>query len=246
MKKNFLCIDFGNTRIKAGIFENDELKNIFSSKNISPEQLKKIISANKIESGIISSVTSRSSKIETEISKLIHTIILSEKTPVPIINKYSDKKKLGKDRLASAVAAVSIFPKQNVLSINCGTCIIYDFVNDRGEYLGGSISPGMQMRLNALHDFTDKLPKVKADFPLQKIGNNTEQSILSGVMMGIIYELSGMIDDYKREHKNLKVILSGGDADQFASHLKTKIFASPHLVIRGLYQILKFNVETVL
>lgn len=241
MKLNCLAIDFGNTLIKIGLLVNDELMEVIEFKDLSVKQLKKIIEEFKIQTAIISSVTGKSKSIEVEIKKIIPTIILSEKTSVPVINLYQEKKKLGKDRLVGAVAGSKMFPKKSVLIINCGTCIIYDFVNVKGEYLGGSISPGLEMRLNALHTFTSKLPKIKKAVPEKFIGSTTQQSILTGVVFGISKEIDGMINEYKMDYKGLKVIVSGGDSSMFVPHLKNKIFAVPQIVLRGLYQILKFN-----
>ncbi len=220
---------------------NDELKEVHELKDLKIQQLKKIIAENQIKSAIISSVTVHSKLIEAELKKILPTIILSEKTSLPITNLYEERKNLGKDRLASVTAANKIFPNKNVLAINCGTCIIYDFINEKGEYLGGSISLGLEMRLNALHTFTNRLPKIKKAVPEKFIGSTTQQSILTGVVYGTAKEIDGMIDEYKKQFKDLKVIISGGDASMFVPHLKNKIFAVPHLVLRGLYQILKFN-----
>lgn len=241
MKQITLAIDFGNTLIKVGVFIGDELTEVVELKDLSIARLKKIIADNKIQSAIISSVTAKSKSIEKVIKKIIPTIILSEKTDVSIIILYNEKKKLGKDRLASVTAAAKIFPNKNVLTINCGTCIIYDFINEKGEYLGGSISPGFQMRLNALHTFTSKLPKIKKAVPEKLIGSTTKESILSGVVFGTAKEIDGMIDEYKKLFSEVKVIVSGGDASMFVPHLKNKIFAVPQIVLQGLYQILKFN-----
>lgn len=241
MKANCLAIDFGNTLIKIGVFVNDELIEFYELKDLSAKRLKKIIVENKTQSAILSSVTEKSKSIEEEIKKTIPTIILSEKTSVPVFNLYHEKKKLGKDRLAGAVAGRQLFSKENVLVINCGTCIIYDFVNEKGEYLGGNISPGLEMRFSALNTFTSKLPKIKKAVPEKFIGSTTEESILSGVVFGASKEIDGMIDEYKKQFSGLKVIISGGDAPMFVPHLKNKIFAVPQIVLRGLYQILKFN-----
>ena len=241
MKANCLAIDFGNTLIKIGVIVNDELMEVIEVKDLSVKRLIKIITNNKTQSAILSSVTEKSKPIEEEIKKIIPTIFLSEKTSVPVINLYHEKKKLGKDRLAGAVAGAKMFPKENVLVINCGTCIIYDFVNEKGEYLGGNISPGLEMRFNALHTFTSKLPKIKIGIPEKLIGSTTQQSILSGVVFGVSKEMDGLIDEYKKQFLGVQVIISGGDAAVFVPRLKNKIFAVPYIVLRGLYQILKFN-----
>jgi type III pantothenate kinase len=167
-------------------------------------------------------------------------ILLDETTRLPIMNLYKSKT-LGKDRLAAAVGGHAKFPGEDVLIVNCGTAITYDVVIKEGEYIGGAISPGMQMRFNALHTFTSQLPLLSYSEINFLTGNNTDDSVLSGVINGMTAEIEGMIAKYKKEYPGIKVILSGGDLNYFDNRLKISIFAVPNIVIYGLHQILVFN-----
>jgi type III pantothenate kinase len=145
------------------------------------------------------------------------------------------------DRLASAVAAFHRFPVHPVLILNAGTAVTYDIVTKIGEYLGGSISPGMQMRFRALHTFTKQLPLLTYTGIDFLTGNDTDTSVLSGVINGMAAEMEGMIARYQKEYPGIKVVLSGGDLNYFVNRLKISIFAVPNIVIYGLQQILAFN-----
>jgi type III pantothenate kinase len=141
------------------------------------------------------------------------------------------------------VGGQSFFPGRNVLVISTGTCITYDFINNRKEYLGGAISPGMEMRFRALHTFTGRLPLISVKDTHELIGNNTAKAILSGVVNGMIGEIEHVAGQYLHLYPDLKVILSGGDLNYFDKRLKISIFAFPNIVLHGLYQILEFNVK---
>jgi type III pantothenate kinase len=162
-------------------------------------------------------------------------------TPLPIKNNYATPKSLGKDRLAAAVGAWSLFPNQNSLSIDVGTAIKFDLINQASEYIGGSISPGISLRFQSLHNFTAKLPLVQYKNSHPLIGFDTETSILSGVLNGINSEIDGLIELYKVQYPDLKIILSGGDSIYFENNLKSNIFAVSNLVQIGLNEILIFN-----
>ncbi len=172
-------------------------------------------------------------------------IRLSHKTELPIINKYATPKTLGKDRLAGVVAASALYAKKNVLVIDAGTCITFDFINNDREYLGGSIHPGITMRFKALNNFTDKLPLIKRSSDFELIGNSTEKAILTGVLYAVLKEIQGMIEDYMGKYNDLTIIFTGGDASFFVSRLKNKIFAHPNLVLEGLNEILRYNAAQI-
>ena len=194
-----------------------------------------------IEACILSSVIPFPASMSAWLRKRFRYLEFDYRTELPIHNHYHSPETLGKDRLAAAVAGVAVYPGQNVLVINAGTAITYDLVTSGGDYLGGAISPGMNMRFRALHTFTQQLPLLtytEIDF---LTGNNTEQSILSGVINGMAAEMEGMIACYQKEHPGIKVILSGGDLNYFVNRLKISIFALPNIVIYGLQQILAFN-----
>ena len=136
-----------------------------------------------------------------------------------------------------------LFPGSNVLVIDAGTCVKYDFVSSKKEYLGGSISPGLRMRFEALHNFTNRLPFIQPGKYTKLIGASTKDSILTGVQTGMVHEIDGFIEQYKNRYRTLQVVMSGGDAPLFAGRIKSSIFAAPNLIQIGLNEILKYNVE---
>jgi len=241
-----LAIDIGNSFTKCAIFEKQKLVKVFVFDELNLKNIKNILAKNKkIKSVILSSVVKHSKEINKFLSVHFNFTELTYQTFLPIKNLYQTKETLGNDRIAAAVAANAMFPNKNVLIIDIGTCIKYDFVNNKNEYLGGGISPGLLMRFKALNNFTDKLPLHTPD-PSQRgeirlIGNTTEASIRSGVQNGMLAEIIGIIGEYENKFKNLKIILAGGDTDFFERKIKKTIFADPHLVLKGLNLILNFN-----
>jgi len=239
-----LIIDLGNTNKKLALFKSGELIDL---KQFPLLTLKTIRDYTKqypgIENCILSSVIPHHLPVNRYLSSAFNFLELDETTRVPLHNRYRTVKTLGKDRLAAAVAGRNRFPGEDVLVINTGTCITYDFVNKNNEYIGGSISPGILMRFHALNTFTGKLPLVS--FSDQEIltGTDTRESILSGVLTGAVAEIEGITARYLKVYPDLKVILSGGDQKYFDKRLKISIFALPNIVIHGLQQILAFNVH---
>ncbi|WP_299121768.1 type III pantothenate kinase [uncultured Tenacibaculum sp.] len=238
-----LIIDVGNTRVKVAVFETNTLKEVFvfeKEKIIS--ELKKIISNFKISASIISSVANFTNSDRDKIVELLDPIFLDNETKVPFFNLYRTPKTLGVDRIALASAAIKRYPKKNVLVIDAGTCITFDFINSKKEYLGGAISPGINMRYKALHNFTSKLPLLKPSKVEKFIGKDTNTSIHSGIVNGICNEISGVIKQYEDEYQDLTVVLTGGDTYFLAKQLKSGIFAHPNFVLEGLHTILTYNI----
>jgi len=236
-----LIIDIGNSYSKIAIFQDKKPIHSKKVKDIQIKDIASFIKTRKIKSAIISSVINHSRNINTYLNENFFFIELNEKTPLPIRNLYKSASTLGKDRLAAAVGAFSLFPEDNVLVVDAGTCIKYDFKNSKNEYIGGSISPGIEMRLKSLHDYTKKLPLCKPNFPDKLTGTTTEESILSGVINGAIAEIDGIIDHYKEHYNHLKIILSGGDVNYFDKRLKNSIFVVSNIVFLGLNEILDYN-----
>ena len=239
-----LVLDFGNTATKVAIFDSksivfQDFYEIFSI-SILKDLLRRYPG---LGSCIYSTVIHLDEKFTNEMSQLLSTIPLDYSTPIPIINSYQTPQTLGKDRLSAAVGAFSLFPGENVLSIDAGTALKFDFINSDGKYLGGSISPGMKIRFQSLHTFTDKLPLISWQDFENLIGKTTQESILSGVINGMVAEIDGMINNYKTKFPDVKVVLSGGESIYFEKLLKNSIFAVPNLVLIGLNEILKFNEE---
>jgi type III pantothenate kinase len=236
-----LIVDVGNTSAKVAIFNQQQLveKNTFSDN----ESLQNYLYSVAADHCLISSVRLNPEEINSWITSPIKKITLSHSIPLPIKILYQTPKTLGVDRIAASCGAWNIFPQKNVLVIDAGTCITYDFTNSNGEYLGGGISPGLQMRFEALNTFTAKLPLVKPTLNPELIGATTETSIQSGVINGIIAEMEGLILRYREKYNDLQVILCGGDTSFFENRLKATIFASPDLVLFGLNSVLIHNVR---
>ena len=143
--------------------------------------------------------------------------------------------------LALAAAAVHLFPQRNNLAIALGSCITYNFINKFHEFIGGSISPGLEMRLRAMHNFTAKLPLVKPDWNVPLIGYDTATNLQSGAVLGMAKEIDGIIEMYGKKFGNFNALLTGGDIPFLAPHLKNGIFADPYLILKGLYAISRVN-----
>jgi type III pantothenate kinase len=237
-----LVIDIGNTQTKIALFDKSEHQKTEILVDFSNELFLNVVFSHKeINSIIVSSVKNLDLDFDQIRSRNIFVIEFNEKMPLPIINNYKSSKTLGKDRLAAAVGGYFLFQNEQVLVIDAGTCIKYDFVDSLGNYEGGAISPGILMRFKALNTFTDKLPLVAMSDFENLIGTTTEESILSGVLNGVIAEVDGVIDKYKLKFGNLKIVFSGGDMNYFDNRLKNSIFAFPNIVVFGLNKILNFN-----
>ncbi|MDF1672669.1 MAG: type III pantothenate kinase [Vicingaceae bacterium] len=234
-----LAVDIGNTLVKLAVFEGDKVLKVISKKEVANAEFSTLVSEFNIKKGIISSVSAKNETIE--LLKNYNFLELSYTTPLPLQIKYKTPQTLGLDRIAAVVAAKKeIF--ENVLVIDMGTCVTYDFVNDNNEYLGGAISPGFEMRFKALNIFTGKLPLIKFDKDkLMLVGNSTENSIISGVYNGLRNEIQGIINNYLLQYKNLKIVVTGGDRNLFDLEPKNRIFADEFLVLKGLNKILRFN-----
>ena len=239
-----LIIDVGNTRVKAAVFEQYKIVELLIfDKKIIVSEVKKIIKRYKITSGIIANVASISDKKLSKIQSVVHLLVVSSSTKVPFKNLYKTPKTLGVDRIALVTSAVKKYPKKNVLIIDAGTCITYDFVNKEAEYLGGAISLGITMRFKALHTYTSRLPLLEKNELENFIGKSTNASINSGVVNGILKEVAGVIVDYKEKYTDLTVVLTGGDTNFLAKQLKSSIFANQNFLLEGLNEILIFNTK---
>lgn len=240
----YLIIDIGNTLHKVAVFsESGELFEQNKYRQLTPDRVGQFFRQHKITHAILSSVGQNHPSVEDSIRQHCPLLVLSASTPLPFTLRYRTPASLGPDRIANAAGAYRLYPEKNVLSIQLGTCLVFDFVNDKKEYLGGSIAPGIDMRFKALKHFTHKLPEVRKRMPDSWVGDSTENSILCGVMNGIICEINEMIDEYSQRNKALKVLLTGGDAELLQNSIKFPIFAAPNNVLWGLYEILRFNVE---
>jgi type III pantothenate kinase len=238
-----LCFDFGNTRLKCAVFADREIQKIIVLENDSIETIQEIIQTYQPKKSILSSVINHNTGIEILLKEKTSFHKLDHHSKVPITTPVGKPDSIGADRLALSVAAVDLFPKKNNLVIGLGSAITYNFINKYNEFMGGGISPGMEMRFKALKTFTAKLPLVKADWNFPLVGYDTKTNILSGVIIGIAKEIEGTIEAYEETYDNFNVLLSGGDAQYFNRFLKKKIFADPDLIFKGLYAISEFNLS---
>lgn len=238
-----LAIDIGNTRVKIGLFQGEQLlmQEIWIGLDIL--KLNQIVTNHPVQNIIYSSTAHLEQAFLDWGAQQNNCMALTPSTLLPIKNEYGTPQTLGKDRIAAAVGAYALYPQTNCLVVDAGTCITYEMISENGSYLGGNIAPGMQMRLQAMHHFTAKLPLVEQGEIVQKIGTSTTTALRNGALWGAVLEIEGVIEWFKDQFGLVNVILTGGDADFFGKNLKTEIFAHPNLVLIGLNKILTYNVE---
>lgn len=236
-----LVLDIGNTRIKAATFSKNGLEEV--AVYLNQNDFLKSLVPSRYNQCIVSSVLVDNSWLLPALEWKNPPLWMHPNITIPLRNDYLTPLTLGSDRLAAAVAANKLAPLQPVLSIDTGTCIKYNLVH-QGSFIGGAISPGLAMRLKALNQFTSALPDVDVDLNYQKlVGQTTEESILSGALIGAIAEVDGIIEQYMIEYPGLTVVMSGGDTDFFVKRLKNSTFARPHFVLEGLNTILEYHVN---
>lgn len=236
-----LCLDFGNTRLKAAVFTHGKLQEVVVLKDDAASTIEDLINRTNPERSILSSVINHNEKIEALLSQRTQFHKLNHTSKIPFATPVGKPETIGADRLALCAAAVHVFPGCNNLVVGVGSCITYNFINKYNEFLGGGISPGMEMRFKSLQTFTAKLPLVQKDWNFPLVGYDTRTNILSGVLLGMAKEIDGTIDAYSEKYGNFNVLLTGGDTPHFASHIKNKIFADPDLLFKGLYAIGEIN-----
>mgnify|MGYP003639082730 FL=1 len=238
-----LIVDVGNSFVKLAVFKNNTIKHkeVVETKSIL-DSISKIKEKYKlIDSVIISSVGKLKESDIKVIGEFFNLLVLDSKTKLPFYNLYKTPKTLGVDRIALVSASVYQYSENNVLIIDAGTCITYDFVNTKNEYIGGAISPGLRMRYKSLNNLTANLPLLDTKVPQNITGNSTKDSIHSGVVNGVLNEIDGAIREYKEKYSDLTVILTGGDANFLSKQLKSSIFANSNFLLKGLNYILQFN-----
>lgn len=238
-----LIIDVGNSFVKLAVFQDGALliKEVIDVKTLVKQidALKEIYKP--IERAIVSSVGKLPKTDLIYLKESFNLVELNSKTTIPFVNLYATPHTLGLDRIALVAASVKLFPYSNTLIIDAGTCITYDFVNANNEYLGGAISPGISMRYRALHNLTANLPLLNKEVPKSLTGDSTANSIHSGVVNGVLNEIDGNIETYRKKYSNLTVILTGGDANFLSEQLKSSIFANSNILLEGLNYILQIN-----
>ncbi len=236
-----LCFDFGNTRLKAAIFKNEIFSEELFLSDDNPETIHALLEQYQPQKTILSSVIHHNEAIEKLLGEKSIFHKLSSATKLNFTTPVGKPETIGADRLALIAAAVHFYPQKNNLIIGLGSCITYNFVNQYHQFLGGSISPGMDMRFKSMHDFTAKLPLVQADWNFPLVGYDTKTNLQSGVINGMACEIDGIIEKYSNKYSNFNVVLTGGNSAYFASQLKNKIFADSNFLFKGLYALSELN-----
>lgn len=242
-----LVIDIGNTHIKLAVFSGSEILHTARYEFVNIDSIDSILQQYNVNKAIISSVRTLSEPWESELKTKTKLLYFNAAFVTTINNHYRTPQTLGADRLAGVLGAHSLYPEKSNLVIDGGTCITYDWIDAEGNYFGGSISPGLNMRYNALNYYTGALPLLgKNDAFNNSYGDDTVTAITSGVQNGIKYELMGFIESYSKQAPNINIVLTGGDNVFFDTLLKNSIFApyvkkEPYLVLKGLNAAIEHN-----
>nr|WP_295933398.1 type III pantothenate kinase [uncultured Dyadobacter sp.] len=236
-----IVVDSGNTYSKIGWFDGEKL--IRYTTHLEFPELIRNIRETVPEFLLYSSVSRTGEEFEEALGEITNVMVLTPDTPLPIRKNYDTPQTLGADRIAAAAGANYLYPSEDLLVIDMGTCITYDLIDREAVFQGGLISPGVRMRFNAMHTFTKRLPLFEPEQEPDLIGKSTRQAMQSGVMNGTLAEIEGIIERYRHKYPSLRVVLCGGDAAFFESSLKPPIFAVPELVLIGLNRILTYNVS---
>ena len=239
-----LVLDIGNSRVKLALFKNNKCVDYHVIEKSALERvLRVLIKKHTITHGICSATGSLSEAQQSFLAKAVKLITVSSELKLPFKNKYKTPSTLGSDRIAVMTAAAVKYPGQDVLVVDAGTCITYDYLSNRGYYLGGAISPGITMRYTALNAQTANLPLLNKENIDVTIGATTNEALHAGVLNGVVYEIDGVIDQYKNTRPDLTIILTGGDAFFLANRLKNTIFATSNFLLEGLNFLLEINVS---
>jgi type III pantothenate kinase len=240
-----LVIDIGNTRTKFSVFNRGEVLITVPVDELTEQHIEVLKKEYEdLDNVIVSATKDYPEELKIALQQNFKQFLeLNETTPLPVKNGYETKNTLGKDRIAAVVGAFDLYPKTNILVIDAGTAITYDIITEKQEYLGGNISPGIDMRFKALNEFTDKLPLVTQKEYNKLFGTSTENAIRAGVQNGVVFEVDRAIDTFKEFYNNLKVIITGGNAEFFEKRLKNSFFVHFNLIAMGLNRILEYNGE---
>ncbi len=236
-----LCLDFGNTRLKAAVFQNAIMEDEIILPDDSPKTIQSLLEKYNPQKCILSSVILHNEFIESLLTERTVFHKLTAATKINFTSPVGKPETIGADRLALMAAAVHFYPGKNNLLIGLGSCITYNFLNQDRQFLGGGISPGMDMRFRAMHEYTAMLPLEKATWNYPLIGYDTKTNLQSGVLYGMACEIEGIIERYSSRYGNFNVVLTGGNSSYFAGQLKTRIFADHNFLFKGLYALSELN-----
>lgn len=242
-----LCIDQGNSRTKIALFKKDGriVKNLLY-KSFTSADVERLFSLYPIKNSIVSTVANIDAAVVNALNRLSqHFILFDYLTPLPIANCYETPETLGQDRIASAVGAATLCPDKNLLIVDAGSAITYDFVSAEQGYLGGNIAPGIKMRLTVLHQMTKKLPQVEVEqnalTPL--FGTTTKEAIAAGVVRGVVFEVKGYMRALSEQGIDFVAFATGGHAPYILNGVKDGMRHEPNLVLIGLNKILEYNMH---
>jgi type III pantothenate kinase len=240
-----LAVDVGNTRIKAAVFEENTLLEFFVFQKTTLEKnIQNIFEKyQNISHLVVASVSDVEKQAFFSFESVVKIHFVSHNDSFPFVNCYETPKTLGIDRMVLAAGATLQYPNQNRLVIDAGTCVTFDFIDENNNYLGGAISPGLRLRYEALHNFTAKLPLLTLENPNHFIGNSTSQSIHSGVVNGLVFEIDGFIEEFKTQFSKFIIILTGGDSEILAKRLKNTIFANSNFLLESLNQTFQYKIK---
>lgn len=242
----FLVIDIGNSAIKAAFFEELEAlvpsSEVVSVPSLEPtEAVQDLLIKFQPEKTILSSVK----EIDAKLKHLLEqngVFLLNYQTATGFDSLYASPETLGMDRLAAAAGAIALSSGRPAMVIDAGTCITYEYINNRQQYAGGAISPGLQMRLQAMHQFTARLPLLSAiEVMPEELGTDTKSCMLAGAQRGFIAEIDVFVDAFKNKYPDSIILVCGGDAPFIQKNSKHKLHLEKHLVLLGLLKILKAN-----
>lgn len=236
-----LCFDFGNTRSKVAVFENNTLLETIDLADDLLDAVDGCLKQYQPANSILCSVVDHDLRVEEILANHTRFHKISYQSNLNYKIQVSKPETIGPDRLAILAAARNLYPDQNTLVVAAGTCITYNFINKFGEFLGGAISPGMEMRFKAMHTETAKLPLVKPDWNPPIIGYDTASNLKSGVIWGIVHEIDGFIEQYSNRYGCFNAVLTGGNGVYFAGQLKNRIFADPNFLFKGLLILSELN-----
>jgi type III pantothenate kinase len=240
-----LAVDVGNTRIKAAVFEGNTLLESFIFLKAELEKsIQNILEKYKNTTDlVVASVSDVEKQAFFSFENAVNIHFVSQKDVFPFVNRYETPQTLGIDRMVLAAGATLQFPDQNRLVIDAGTCVTFDCIDENDNYLGGAISPGLRLRYESLHHYTAKLPLLTLEKPKDFIGKSTSESIHSGVVNGLVYEIDGFVEEFKAQYSKFIIILTGGDSEFLAKRLKNTIFANSNFLLESLNQTFQYKIK---
>ena len=242
----YLIVDLGNTLAKFFLYNKDQcvIEHSVLSEKFDNMAQSIISNSPEIDGLIYSDVSNQAGDFFKKLSTQFPTIAVNSQMRLPFDNGYESSNSLGSDRIVLVAAACKIYSNTNVLIIDLGSCITYDFLDAHNCYHGGAISPGFEMRYKSMHHFTGNLPLLEPKKSDNPTGKNTEQAIHAGIYFGILEEINARIEYYEHKYDSLTVILTGGDANKLPKTLKNSIFAHSNFLAEGMFHLLKLNIDS--